>query len=153
MTTAPGRLPRERNASQSEPAHFLRLALRPENRDAELVVEQRLFSVAERRGVMRLIASSDGRRASLRLHEDAAVHSTVLLDGQHIVHELAPGRCAWVHVVSGEITLDDYCLTTGDGIGVSGQPAVSFTARTDTEVLLVDLPLTAGMVGDAGAMQ
>lgn len=65
---------------------------------------------------------------------------TALLDpGTHVVHELPPGRSAWLHVVAGEAALGDLVLTTGDGAGFTGERAVSLTARLETEILLLDL--------------
>jgi redox-sensitive bicupin YhaK (pirin superfamily) len=55
------------------------------------------------------------------------------------VRELAPGRCAWLHIVQGEVTLGDFVLGTGDGAGVTAEPAVSLTAREESEILLIDL--------------
>jgi redox-sensitive bicupin YhaK (pirin superfamily) len=59
--------------------------------------------------------------------------------GQHLIHELSPGRCAWLHVVHGEVTLGDDVLVAGDGVGFTAERAVSFTARVESEVLLFDL--------------
>jgi len=58
---------------------------------------------------------------------------------QHVVHELSPGRKAWLHVVQGGITLGDLVLTTGDGAGLMDERAVSLTAQAKTEILLLDV--------------
>jgi redox-sensitive bicupin YhaK (pirin superfamily) len=65
--------------------------------------------------------------------------SALLEPGQHVVHELSQGRIAWLHLVEGEATLGDIVLTTGDGAGVTGERAVSLTAQSETEILLLDL--------------
>jgi quercetin 2,3-dioxygenase len=129
----------ERNASQTEWAHVFRLSLHPLVAELDCAHEQRLFSVAERRGVLRIVASKDGRRGSLRLHQDALVFSAILDVGHHLVHALPTGRSAWLHVVRGEVAFDGLVLAPGDGVGVNGEPAISFTAREDAEILLVDL--------------
>ena len=67
------------------------------------------------------------------------MYSAMLDPGQHVVHELSPGRSAWLHLVQGEVTLGDDVLTTGDGAGVTAERAVSLTAREETEILLLDL--------------
>jgi redox-sensitive bicupin YhaK (pirin superfamily) len=77
---------------------------------------------------------------SLHLREDALIYSALLEPGQHVVHDLESGRAAWLHIVTGAVTLGDAVLRTGDGAGISEQRPVSFTAREDTEILLVDLP-------------
>jgi redox-sensitive bicupin YhaK (pirin superfamily) len=65
--------------------------------------------------------------------------SALLEPGQHLVHELSPGRIAWLHLVEGEVTLGDIILTTGDGAGVTAERAVSLTAQSEAEILLLDL--------------
>jgi quercetin 2,3-dioxygenase len=139
MTTG-GRVHRsEENASQTDRAHVFRMALRPREPGLHLAHEQKLFPVALRRGVLCVVASPDGRRGSLRVHDDVIIYSSILDVGQHVVHELSQARMAWLHVVRGEITLDGLVLAAGDGVGVAAELAVSFTARDETEILLVDL--------------
>ena len=60
-------------------------------------------------------------------------------DRQHVVHELSWRRRAWLHVVQGAVTFGDVVLTTGDGVGITAERAVSLTARAATEILLLDL--------------
>jgi redox-sensitive bicupin YhaK (pirin superfamily) len=76
----------------------------------------------------------------LRILQDSVVYSSIIDPGRHLIHELLPGRSAWVHVIDGEATLHDIVLTQGDGAGVTIEPSVSVTAQEDTEILLVDLP-------------
>ena len=85
------------------------------------------------------MASADGRRDSLRVHHDILAHSALLEPGQHVVHQLEPGRRAWLHVVLGEVTLGDLLLGTGDGAGFTAERAVSLRARVESEGLLLDL--------------
>jgi redox-sensitive bicupin YhaK (pirin superfamily) len=93
----------ETNASRTERVHFIELWLRPSAAAAGAGAgeEHRRFSVAERRGTLCVVASPDARRGSLLLHQDVLVYSALLDPGQHVVHELAPGRSAWLHVVRG----------------------------------------------------
>jgi redox-sensitive bicupin YhaK (pirin superfamily) len=95
--------------------------------------------LAERRGVLRLILSPDGRNQSLRLRQNARVYSSILESGHHVIHELGAGRGAWLHVVSGRIQLIDHVLGTGDGASLVDEAAVSLTAKEASEILLFDL--------------
>jgi quercetin 2,3-dioxygenase len=136
----------QRNASRSDWTHFYQLWLHPSL--AELASEhvQRRFSVAERRGRLCVVASPDGRQGSLLIHEDALICSALLDPGQHVIRELSHGRGAWLHVVQGAVALGDAVLTAGDGAGVTGERAVSITARESSEVLLVDLAMSNGSI-------
>lgn len=130
---------RETNASQTDWAHVYQIWLRPATADLEPSHEQKRFSVAERRGRLCVVGSPDGRRGSLLIHQDALLYSALLEPGKHVVHELLPGRSAWLHLVEGEVALGDRVLTTGDGVGITAEPTVSVTAEERTEILLLDL--------------
>jgi redox-sensitive bicupin YhaK (pirin superfamily) len=129
----------ERNASRTDWAHVFRISLHPSEPELKCSHKLKRFSAAERRGVLRVVASSDGRNGSLRLRQDALIYSAMLDPGQHLIHELSPGRRAWLHMVRGEATLGDEVLLAGDGVGFRAERAVSFTARTEGEVLLLEL--------------
>jgi redox-sensitive bicupin YhaK (pirin superfamily) len=80
----------------------------------------------------------------LRIKQDAFIYSSMLDPGHHLVHELLPGRSAWLHVLHGEAVMQEVVLFSGDGVGVTSEPSVSITAKEDTEILLVDLGLAMG---------
>jgi quercetin 2,3-dioxygenase len=129
----------ETNASRTDWAQVFQIGLRPAQAELEPGLEQKRFSAAERRGGLCVVASPDARRGSLRIHQDALLYSAMLGPGTHVVHELGPGRRAWLHLVAGEITFGDVVLTSGDGAGLTAERAVSLTAREETEILLLDL--------------
>jgi redox-sensitive bicupin YhaK (pirin superfamily) len=144
MTAVHGRRHGESNASRTHWAHVLQIRLRSST-ELEFEREQKRFSAAQRRGGLCVIASPDAQRGSLRLHQDARIYSALLERGQHVVHELLPGRGAWLHLVHGELQLADLLLTTGDGAAITAERAVSVTASAETEILLVDLDLDASV--------
>jgi redox-sensitive bicupin YhaK (pirin superfamily) len=138
MTAARGVRHSESNASRTDSAHVFRIWLRPKEAGREPGYEQKRFTAAERRDRLCLVASPDARRGSLRIHQDVLIHSALLEPGQHVVHEIWHGRSAWIHVVQGEVTLGDIVLATGDAAGVTGERAVSLTARETASILLLD---------------
>jgi quercetin 2,3-dioxygenase len=143
MTAQRGLRHTEVNASRDDWAHVFQFRLHESDPEREPAREQKRFTTAERRGVFRVVASPDVRSGSLRLHQDTRLSSAILEPGQHVVHELAPDRAAWLHVVLGEVTLGDLVLTAGDGAGLAAERAVSLTARQGTEILLFDLASTS----------
>jgi len=127
------------NPSKIEPARIFQCFLTPDRKFLRTPAEKRRFLLAERRGILRLMVSRDGRDSSLRVRQDADVYSSILDPGQHLIHELPPGRCAWLHVVKGRVQLIDRMLEAGDGASIVEEPAVSLTAREQSEILLFDL--------------
>jgi quercetin 2,3-dioxygenase len=139
MTSGQGLRHNETNASRTEGVHVFQIGLRSWQAGLDSGYEQKRFSLAERRDGLCVVASPDSRRGSLRIHQDALIHSAILDTGHHLVHELAQGRSAWLHLIRGELALGDVVLTAGDGVGFTAERAVSVTAREEAELLLLDL--------------
>ena len=139
MTVGRGAQPAGTNTSRVESARVFQIWLQASQSSRDPRQEHKRFSAAQRRGVLCVIASPDGRKGSLRVHQDVLMHSALLEPGVHVVHELSRGRSAWLHLVEGEAVLGDFVLGTGDGAGVTTDRAVSITAREATEILLLDL--------------
>ena len=138
---APQGLPhRTINGSLIDQAHAFQCWITPDQKHPEARTEKKRFPLADRRGILRLMGSPDGKDASLRVQQDIRVFSSLLDPGHHLVHELTPGRSAWLHVVKGKILLVDQTLRGGDGASLVAEPAVSLTAREPSEILLFDLP-------------
>ncbi len=142
---------KETNASRTDWAHIFRISLRPSEEGSNGAREQMHVAAAQRHNVLRIVASPDGRQESLHTHQDALIYSSLIDPGHHLVHELFPGRSAWLHVICGEAASHDMILTQGDGVGVTNERSVSFTAREKCEILLVDLgeqvPALPGLAG------
>ncbi|MBN1656074.1 MAG: pirin family protein [Deltaproteobacteria bacterium] len=130
---------KETSVSRSDWVHSFQISLRPSEIGIDRDHEQKRFTAAQRRNLLCVVASPDGRKGSLRIYQDVLVYSAILEPGHHLAYELATGRTAWIHVVCGEATLDDIVLTQGDGCGIMNEPSVSLTVQENTEMLLIDL--------------
>ena len=139
MTAGTGVLHSEYNPSRKEPVHFLQIWIVPEKKGLRPGYEQKMFSEAERRNRLRLVASRDRRDGSLAIHQDADLYTTLLDPGTSVVHPLAADRHAWIQVARGEVSLNGRPLHAGDGAAVSKEPSVELKASSDAEVLLFDL--------------
>jgi len=127
------------NISPAEDAHVFQSGFTPVNEISNSDGAKKLFTYAQRNGILKLVASPDGKEDSLPLRQDVQIYSTFIHKGNHMIHELSPGRSAWLHVVKGRIQMEEFELTTGDGAGLSLEMSVSFTAQEPTEILLFDL--------------
>jgi len=127
------------NASLLDPAHVFQSSITPDGIEFTPGTEKKRFPAADRQGVLRLVASPDGGKGSLRIHQDLRMFSSILLVGHHLVHELTPGRAAWFHVIKGRVLLRDHLLGTGDAAVLEDEPVVAFTAEIPSEILLFDL--------------
>ena len=82
----------EFNHSQDQTTHFLQIWILPDERGIAPGYEQKHFSVPDKRGRLRLVASRDGREDSVRIHADAAIRAG-LFDGAERVE--MPGFGGW----------------------------------------------------------
>ncbi len=139
MSAGTGVTHSEFNASKSELVHFLQIWLLPAERGIKPGYEQKTFADAEKRGRLRMVASQDGREGSLTIHTDATVYAGVFHEGEEATLKLAAGRHAWVHVASGEVTVNGRALKEGDGAALSEEPAVRIEGTSRGEVLVFDL--------------
>jgi redox-sensitive bicupin YhaK (pirin superfamily) len=139
MSAGTGVVHSEYNASRDEPLHLLQIWILPERTDLEPEYEQKAFPAGEKRGRLRLLVSPDGAAGSVRIHQDARLHGSLLDAGQAITHPLAAGRHAWVQVARGALSLNGTALGPGDGAAIRGEPALRFEASADSEFLLFDL--------------
>ena len=139
MSAGTGITHSEYNPSKQEPVHFLQIWILPDRRGIAPGYEQRAYPAEERRGRLRLVASRDGREGSVRLHQDAAVYSSLLAEGEKVEHRLSAGRHAWLQVVRGGVTANGERLRAGDGAGLSEEARVSILGQEPAELLLFDL--------------
>ena len=129
----------EYNASKTEPVHFLQIWIVPDQRGlAPAYAQKPIDRETARRGFV-LLASHDGRDASLQISQDVALWLTLLENGDRRELALAPGRHAWVHVARGKVDLDGDSLSEGDGAAVSGPASVRLAGKGPAEVLVFDL--------------
>ena len=131
----------EFNHSSSEPVHFLQIWIVPARTGIAPRYEQKTFPDRDKRGRLLLVASPDGREASLTVYQDVELRSALLEGGQRVEHGLTPGRKAWLQVARGAVLLDGQELQEGDGAAIDGEPGVAVQAqRGGAEILLFDLP-------------
>jgi redox-sensitive bicupin YhaK (pirin superfamily) len=139
MSAGTGVLHSERNASATEPAHFLQIWLIPERNRLPPSYEQRRFPPGDRRGRLTLVASHDRREGSIGIHQDVDLFSALLDPGQTVRHEMRPGRHAWMQVVRGNVALNGTSFAAGDGAAIDDETSLEVSASTNAEILLFDL--------------
>ncbi len=137
MSAGTGVTHSEYNPSNSEPLEFLQIWIEPNVFRIEPGYQQKRFP--DHTG-LQLIASPDARASSLLIHQDAELWQLKLDRDESAVHNLATGRTAYVHVVSGALTINSEQLQAGDGITIKNMPDVEFNAGSWTEALLFNLP-------------
>jgi len=134
----------EFNASESEPVHFLQIWIIPEKRGLKPSYEQKSFSSEDKRGVLRLVGSRDGRDGSITVHSDVDIYATLPGVDNTVTHEIKPGRIGWVQVAGGKATLNGRELKAGDGVAIDEVGRLEIAGKSaDAEVLVFDMGTAA----------
>jgi redox-sensitive bicupin YhaK (pirin superfamily) len=129
----------EFNHEKSGVTHFLQIWIEPNVTGIAPSYEQKHFKPDEKRGRLRLIASSDGREGSVTIHQDALLFAGLFDGAESAKYDLKKNRKGYVHVARGTITVNGQILEAGDALKTDGG-TLELKDGEDAEVLLFDLP-------------
>jgi len=130
----------EFNPSSTNPVHFLQIWIQPNAQGIEPSYEEKRFSVQEKRGRLRIIASPDQADGSVLIHQDARVYAG-LFDGEETATlNVSPGRTLYVHVARGTVTANGTVLNGGDAVTLTDSEKLELNRGQQAEVLVFDLP-------------
>jgi redox-sensitive bicupin YhaK (pirin superfamily) len=141
MTAGTGVRHSEFNASHDVPVHLLQIWITPSENNLTPSYEEKNFSRQEKENQWRLIASRNGHDGSITIHQDVNLYATILTPQKQEKLPIAPNRCAYVQVVSGEILLEDNQLIAGDAAKISEEQLINILALQESELLWFDLPI------------
>ncbi len=141
MSAGTGVTHSEFNHSRDGVTHFLQIWIQPNVNGIAPSYEEKHFDANSKRGVLRLIASPDGREGSVLIHQDACVYAALLDGDETATQTIAANRLGYVHVARGSIDVNGQRLEAGDALKLSGGGAIELRAGRDAEVLFFDLPI------------
>jgi quercetin 2,3-dioxygenase len=147
MTLGSGALHSERNGSDTEPMRFLQFWILPDTPSLTPSVEQRQFTLEERRDRWLPVLGPSGEGV-VRVHQAASASVASLGPGVSVEHGVDAGRGAYLYVIEGSTTLgEDERIGGGDAVKVSGPERVVTEAIEPSELILVDVPAAYEPVG------
>ena len=129
----------EFNPSKTDLLHFLQIWIEPAVTGIAPGYEEKRFEAAEKRGRLRLLASSEGAEGSVRIHQDARLYAALIDGVESAHHTLAAGRRAYVHVARGSVSVNGEKLGAGDSLEAANLTEIVIEQGEQAEVLLFDL--------------
>ena len=129
----------EFNHAEGQTTHILQIWIEPHTVGIAPGYEQKTFVDAEKRGTLRLVASSDGAQGSVTIHADARLYAGLLDGDEAATLALDPARKTYVHLVRGELEVNGQKLTGGDAAMIQAQSRLDLSKGVDSEVLVFDL--------------
>ncbi|MEP6790890.1 MAG: pirin family protein [Ramlibacter sp.] len=129
----------EFNHADDQATHFLQIWIEPNVTGIPASYEQKTFADADKRGKLRLVASSDGAQGSVLIHADARVYAGLFDGAESATLELPAGRKTYVHLVRGELEANGKKLGAGDAALIEQEATLALTGGKAAEVLVFDL--------------
>lgn len=139
MSAGGGIIHAEFNAAPDKPCHFLQIWIMPSKQGIQPSYEQKVIDAKAVSNKLARIAAPDPQPTEVRLVQDAEIWAAKLDADIEAIHNLAPGRRAWVQVTRGEVSVGPARLFAGDGAAVTDQDQIALRSRTPAELLLFDL--------------
>jgi redox-sensitive bicupin YhaK (pirin superfamily) len=141
MSAGTGVLHSEFNNSQELGARLLQIWILPEKDGLAPSYEQRFYAPETKRGVLRLVASRDGRDDSVLVHQDVSVYAGLINGTEQVTYRVGSGRRAYLHLARGKLEVNGFALSEGDAAAFVEATDVILSAGASAEVLLFDLAL------------
>jgi quercetin 2,3-dioxygenase len=143
MTLGRGAWHSEQNASQTETMRFIQMWIMPEERGLEPGVEQKVFTAEDRTDRLLPAITPEGGEA-VKVHGNATVFISRLTPGTGAGHKFPEGMGGYLYVISGDLSLNDERLGTGDAVKITDEPEIALRAEEETELIMVEVDLSRG---------
>jgi hypothetical protein len=128
----------EMNPSADETLHLLQIWLIPNQLGIPPKYEQKRFTVQDEPNRLHLLASTDARDGSFKIHSDAELLAAKLNAGGSVSHSFKLGN-GWLQVARGSVSVAGGALNAGDGIALEGESSITIASKSGAEILLFDL--------------
>lgn len=140
MSAGTGILHSEMNHLRDKKTHFLQIWIMPKEQGVKPGYDQKAFD--DKLGCSDLVqvVSPDGKNGTVSINQDVDIYAgKATMEGMK-THKTYPHRNLWVQVIKGNVKVDNYELTNGDGLGINEVSELKISWSKDSEFLLFDMP-------------
>jgi quercetin 2,3-dioxygenase len=141
----------EKNKNAKEPLKLLQIWLFPDTKNVEPRYDQRAFDMDTAKNSLLNIVSPMGSTEArpddpvgrgLNIHQNAWFHIGKLDKDTGLVYELKDKQNGvYAFLIDGEITINGEKLDRRDAIGITESDKLEIKAGTDSELLLIEVPM------------
>lgn len=132
----------EFNPNHEKRTSLLQIWVFPKVRNVTPRYQQITLDTSDRHNKLQQILSPNADDAGVWIYQDAWFHMGNLDKGTTIDYNRKKvGNGLYVFVIKGSVKVDGQKLEQRDGLGITDFDSVSFEATSDTEVLLMEVPM------------
>lgn len=139
MSAGTGVLHSEYNHARDKTTHLLQIWIEPKSRGIPPGYEEKRFAADEKRGRLRLIASTDGEDGSVKVHQDIKLYAGLIDGDEQASLNIPSGHKVYLHVARGKVSVNGVDMQEGDAIKAVNEDAIHLSKGSAAEVLLFDL--------------
>ena len=132
----------EYNRNKDQRVKFLQIWVLPNQKKVTPRYDQITLDMEDRHNKLQQVLSPNADDEGVWIHQNAWFHMGKLDKGVSVDYSLkAPGNGVYAFILKGEVTIDGQQLNTRDGFGIWDTDKFSVKADSDTELLLMEVPM------------
>lgn len=143
MSAGTGIVHSEKNKNHNKLVKLLQIWVFPNKRNVEPRYDQKKFDEEDRKNKLATVLSPLGTNdGGVQIHQDAWFHLGKLDRGVEVNYDLKKnGNGVYAFLIEGDATINDVQLNRRDGLGITETEQLKIKADTDTEILLMEVPV------------
>lgn len=143
MSAGTGIFHSEYNHNKNEAVELFQIWIFPDKRNVTPRYDQKMFDAEDRKNkIQQLVSSIDNDEEGLKIHQNARISRVSLEAGKEVNYKIKdPKNGLYVLVVEGKTRAGQQALDRRDGYGVAGVDSVDLKAETDSDILLLEVPM------------
>lgn len=142
MSAGSGIAHSEKNASKTEDVNFLQIWVFPKEKNIQPRYDQKLFPASDRINKFQTVVSPEKSSGALWINQNAWFSLGKFDKTATIEYTLnKQGNGVYAFVIEGDVTINDQKLNKRDGFGVWDVEKISIVSDSQSEVLLIEVPM------------
>ena len=143
MSAGTGIFHSEYNKNQDSEVKFLQIWVLPNKQHVTPRYDQITLNIADRTNKLQQIVSPNADDAGVWIHQNAWFHLGKFDKGFSLDYKIkGKGNGVYAFILNGNVTINNQALETRDGFGIWDTETISVTAETDSEVLIMEVPMS-----------
>jgi len=132
----------EYNYSDTVEIDNLQIWFLPKIKNIQPQYQTMVSEPADRDGKLQLLVSPDAENNSLKINQDVWMYRGTFKAGSAIAYsKKIPGNGIYLFIINGSAKAEEQLLEYRDGLGIIDKGSTEITFETDTDILIIDVPL------------
>lgn len=143
MSAGTGIVHSEKNKNNDQQVKFLQVWVIPKEENVKPRYDQKSFSDEDKLNKLVTVVSPIGTDdGGVQVHQDAWFSLGKLETGKEVKYKLhKEGNGVYAFLLEGDATINDIVINRRDGLGIWEEDMVSIKANSESEILLMEVPM------------